>query len=288
MKILKYLLQTFIKTLIFFSEKNRIPTNKPYLSYLKTCENTQEKSSQIQSLEMLFNFFGYHDIVCDQEVSDKIQEIATKWGYKVKNSTINARGYCKNCNKKLQNSLLSDQEFVVLKDAFFKNAIIGKNVYNKTNPEEVEAFRNFVRNMGRFDVVVDGLNVAFTGGKTSNLNASRMVVAVIRHFWQQGKKVLVIGRKHMKNWPVKNWNYINNYSTVFLTENISYDDPFLLYCALNSGNNTVIISRDLMRGHCFLLKGVHYRTLFKRWLSSCRYELQYVNDYGKAVFKVCD
>lgn len=105
------------------------------------------------------------------------------------------------------------------------------------------------------------------------------------YFVQQNKKVLVLGRQHMRNWPQKNWDYIAKNSTIFLTQNISQDDPYLLYCALNSGNDTIIVSNDLMRGHRFRLKSSKHKLLFSRWLSQRQYQIISVNSKGRPIFR---
>lgn len=90
----------------------------------------------------------------------------------------------------------------------------------------------------------------------------------------------------MNKWPKKNWNYVLQNSSTFLTENLSQDDPYLLYCALHSGKDTIIVTRDLMRGHKFLLREVHLKTLFERWLAQRQHFLLYVKNDGTPVFKV--
>lgn len=39
-----------------------------------------------------------------------------------------------------------------------------KNVYVKSNPEELERFKNFVEDTVPYDCVIDGLNVAYSMG----------------------------------------------------------------------------------------------------------------------------
>lgn len=96
----------------------------------------------------------------------------------------------------------------------------------------------------------------------------------------------MLGRSHMRRFPKQNLSYITTNASLFLTEDISQDDPYLLYCALSSGLNTIIVTRDLMRGHIFLLKTPYYRSVFKRWFLQNQYYLEYVNDNGKPIFKV--
>lgn len=109
---------------------------------------------------------------------------------------------------------------------------------------------------------------------------------MVKHFAKQKKKVLVCGRLHMKKWPKANLDIIYSNSSVFLAENLSQDDPYLLYCALSCGLNTTIISRDLMRSHLFLLKDPYYKSLFRRWLSQNLYQISYIDHRGKISFQV--
>lgn len=59
---------------------------------------------------------------------------------------------------------MSPEEFENLKEEFFKNVVIGKNVFSKSTPEEVKRFKDFIEKQDKFDVVVDGLNVAYLVG----------------------------------------------------------------------------------------------------------------------------
>lgn len=82
------------------------------------------------------------------------------------------------------------------------------------------------------------------------------------------------------------WPRINQKATTFLTDNLSQDDPYLLYAALHSGINTKVISRDMMRSHLYLLKDHRHKRIFNRWLSENRYELQHVSQNGRVILKV--
>lgn len=61
---------------------------------------------------------------------------------------------------------------------------------------------------------------------------------------------------------------------LFLTFNFfffsSKDDPFVLYAAMYSGPRTQILSRDLMRGHKFLLGDTKIKCVFQKWLQKNR------------------
>lgn len=112
------------------------------------------------------------------------------------------------------------------------------------------------------------------------------IASVVRHFIKQGKRVLVLGRTHMEKLPKKNWDFVKKNSTVFLINNISQDDPYILYCGLHSGINTIVVTRDFMRSHLYLLKDKQSKLLFNRWLVQSRYHLLHANE-DKVFFKVC-
>ncbi|XP_044254597.1 mitochondrial ribonuclease P catalytic subunit isoform X2 [Tribolium madens] len=204
----------------------------------------------------------------------------------VRSSVVTQRGVCKFCNSKLLQFDLTQSEFDEIKQKIIDNVIIGKDVYARTTAEELSKFKSFVSNMPSFDVVIDGLNVAYSAGlKQPPQVTSGLVQSVVAHFVSQGKKVLLLGRNHMNKWPRNNWGYIKENATIFLTEDLSQDDPYLLYCALSSGKDTVIVTKDLMRGHKFLLKDVRLKILFDRWLSQRQYQLVFAKEGGNCIFK---
>lgn len=112
------------------------------------------------------------------------------------------------------------------------------------------------------------------------------VRSVVQYFAEQNKRILMLGRLHMSSFPKQNWSYITSHADVFLTESLSQDDPYLLYCALSSGVNTIMVSRDLMRGHIFRLRDPIKKILFNRWLTQCQHQLVYVTAQGKTFFRV--
>nr|XP_023014613.1 mitochondrial ribonuclease P protein 3 [Leptinotarsa decemlineata] len=266
---------------------NRTPLSICFLTYLGTLRQQKKKEKLMEKLEMLFSFFQESDYMCDQETAKVILNLCKGDGFRNKFTSITYQGVCKNCLEKLDYFDLKDEEFDDLKDKLFKNVIIGKDVFVKTNPEELQKFTRFVEDMGKFDVVLDGLNVAYTAGTRQPPQVlSGMVAAVVSHFVNQNKNVLVLGRVHMNNWPRTNWRYINEHATVFLTQNISQDDPYLLYCALNSGKDTIIVTRDLMRGHKFLLKNPKDKILFNRWLTQRQYQFITIKNSNKPIFRI--
>ncbi|KAG8326650.1 hypothetical protein J6590_035744 [Homalodisca vitripennis] len=84
----------------------------------------------------------------------------------------------------------------------------------------------------------------------------------------------------MKRWPSGDMSYIYNNAHVFLTEDISQDDPFLLYATLYSGLGTCFVSQDLMRGHKFLLADPKLQATFIKWQAKHQFCISYIDMYG--------
>ncbi|XP_043119283.1 mitochondrial ribonuclease P catalytic subunit isoform X2 [Puntigrus tetrazona] len=181
-------------------------------------------------------------------------------------SYVDPSGECKNCKANLESIHLTEEEYVQLKDRVMKKVIEGSDVFKKTTPEELKNFKSFVKQSPPFDIVIDGLNVANT---TSKATRSQTLLAVVSELEHQGLNILVLGRKHMlkpsMNWTRQNMNIIKQKAHCFFTENISEDDPFLLYATLHSGIHCNFLSRDLMRDHKACLPDSATRRLFFKW-----------------------
>ncbi|XP_074517099.1 mitochondrial ribonuclease P catalytic subunit [Sebastes fasciatus] len=177
------------------------------------------------------------------------------------------KGVCRCCKSELESIQLTAEEYQQLKDRVMADIIQGRDVFNKTTPEELESFKEFVKRKPAFDVVVDGLNIANINKDKSKL--SETLLAVVSELEGQGLTVLVLGRKHMlrpsRSWDRHNMNIIQQKAHCFFTENISEDDPFLLYATLHSGNHCRFVSRDLMRDHKACLPEGATRRLFFKW-----------------------
>lgn len=182
-------------------------------------------------------------------------------------TSVTPKGMCRCCGTELESIQLTAEEYQQLKDKVMVNVIQGQDVFNKTTPEELERFKAFVKKKPAFDVVVDGLNIANINKDKSKL--SETLLAVVSELALQGLTVLVLGRKHMlrpsRSWDKSNMNLLQQKAHCFFTENISEDDPFLLYAALNSGNHCLFVSRDLMRDHKACLPDGATKRLFFKW-----------------------
>nr|XP_023684545.1 mitochondrial ribonuclease P catalytic subunit isoform X1 [Paramormyrops kingsleyae] len=181
-------------------------------------------------------------------------------------TTAGPSGTCQCCGAALESIRLSEEEYGLLKDRVMRDVIMGRDVFTKTTPQELDRFRKFVESVPAFDVVLDGLNVANTFGKGKQ---SETLLAVATELEKQGLNILVLGRSHMRrhshSWDRDHMTRVQQVAHCFFTDDISEDDPFLLYAALHSGNHCMFVSRDLMRDHKACLADGTTRCLFFKW-----------------------
>ncbi|XP_006117747.2 mitochondrial ribonuclease P catalytic subunit [Pelodiscus sinensis] len=181
-------------------------------------------------------------------------------------TTITNSGKCPVCNQHLETIHLNEEEYNILKAKIIKDVIQGTDVFRKTTPQELEEFRNFVENHPPYDIVIDGLNVAKVSNRRSE---SQTLLDVVSHLAQKNLRLLVLGRKHMltgsPNWKRPIVAATQKKADFFFAENVSEDDPFLLYATLHSGNHCKFLTRDLLRDHKACLPDSLTRHLFFKW-----------------------
>ncbi|XP_037992721.1 mitochondrial ribonuclease P catalytic subunit [Motacilla alba alba] len=179
---------------------------------------------------------------------------------------IKDSGQCPVCNHQLEDSNLTEEEYSHLSERIMKDVIHGTDTFRKTSPEELEAFQTFVENRLPFDIVIDGLNVSHI--KSRKMQCENLFDA-INYLAKENARLLVLGRKHMlmnsSNWKKEIMKEMQNKADFFFAENISEDDPFLLYATLRSGKHCRFVSRDFLRDHKACLSDSLTRHLFRKW-----------------------
>ncbi|XP_066244429.1 mitochondrial ribonuclease P catalytic subunit [Saccopteryx leptura] len=181
-------------------------------------------------------------------------------------TTIQKNGQCLCCGKTIESVHLSPEEYEFLKEKVLRDVIDGGDQYKKTTPQELKRFQNFVKCCPPFDVVIDGLNVAKMFPKARE---SQVLLDVVSQLARQNLRVLVLGRKHMltpgARWRKDEMEKVQKQASCFFADNISEDDPFLLYATLHSGNHCKFITQDLLRDHKACLPDAKTQRLFFKW-----------------------
>ncbi|XP_053951219.1 mitochondrial ribonuclease P catalytic subunit [Anastrepha ludens] len=259
------------------------PKCESYLAYLQYIAN-DAKNFQYE-YEKFLSFLEKYELIITAKVAQYIAQNLNATLHTVKPSQLNKQGKCSHCNLSMREIATSDAEYANLSNSFLNKVLIRSDIFQKSTPEEVERFKRYVTQTAPYDCVIDGLNVAYSmGAKKSPKFLAALLANVVKHFRNQGKHVLVLGRKHMNSWPKDAIFYIRKNASMFLTNNLSQDDPFLLYATLKSGQSTDFFSRDLMRSHAFLL-GSELSKIFRRWQQEHQYALITQTDNGKVIIK---
>lgn len=69
------------------------------------------------------------------------------------------RGKCKHCRQTLSKITFDDNSFQELEKSIMNKVIIGRDIYRKTNPKELQRFNEFIQETKPYDIVIDGLNL---------------------------------------------------------------------------------------------------------------------------------
>jgi len=247
--------------------RKMIPQSNMYISHLQYCqlEDTKVFNSR---MEEIFNFWAEHDIIPNREIISAYANAASKYGWSISLSTISGKnGYCKQCGHSLPKIIFSEKDFQELAKSVMDRVIIGSDIYQNTNPKELSKFEKFIENTKPYDIVIDGLNLTYI--QNHSVPTLLLLIKVIKYFHKFGKKILVLTRKHQKK--LSAFKHIERHAFVFLTDNLSADDPYILYATMVSGMNTMFVSLDLMRQHMHSLNNTRLRQEFKKWQFSHQY-----------------
>ncbi|XP_017714204.1 PREDICTED: mitochondrial ribonuclease P protein 3 isoform X2 [Rhinopithecus bieti] len=229
----------------------------------------------VPMLETLKAFFDFGKDIKDDNYSNKLLDILSylrnnqlypgeSFAHSIK--TWFESGQCLGCGKTIESIQLSPEEYEFLKGRIMRDVIDGGDQYKKTTPQELKRFENFVKSCPPFDIVIDGLNVAKMFPKARE---SQVLLNVISQLAKQNLRLLVLGRKHMLKqsfrWRKDEMAEVQKQASCFFADNISKDDPFLLYATLHSGNHCRFITKDLMRDHKACLPDPKTQRLFFKW-----------------------
>ncbi|KAJ8719521.1 hypothetical protein PYW08_011696 [Mythimna loreyi] len=226
----------------------------------------KDKKVVAKHLDEVFSFVAQNCAIIPLDTANKLKEIYSSMDWDAQFARIRKLdGQCSCCTDKLDCLSLTNEEFALLQQNVKERLIVGSDLFLKTSPEELKRFSDFIEKTAPYDVVLDGLNVAYTVGPGNNMNKVKLLSTVVDYFLRQNKKILLLGRQHMMNWNKRMMQHIMDNTSFFFTDNLTQDDPYFITAAILSGPQTDIVSKDLLRGHKFLLKEENLRLLFRRW-----------------------
>ncbi|CAB4064400.1 MRPP3 [Lepeophtheirus salmonis] len=167
----------------------------------------------------------------------------------IKMEDMSNRGICKSCAVRLKRDKFDPSEIEKLRNAIF---------------DKLERFENFCAKLNKYDVVIDGLNVALTHlpkfedgsltkskvGRKMLLTQSKNILGILTTLSQQGNE------KYQK-YP--------KLCHIYTAKRDSQDDRFMMLAALSSGFGTLFVSNDRLRQHNYLLEDSNLQSLFTRW-----------------------
>ncbi|KAM4690374.1 mitochondrial ribonuclease P catalytic subunit [Rhinophrynus dorsalis] len=253
--------------------------NEMVQAHLTPCEDTIQclfnagrhfhNPTYRNELTGVLNYFRDHQIYPGESLMQSMKawfESIPNEGWRGQVTTVSNSGHCQACKQQLESIDLEPQEYSALKDVFLRSVVEGRDTFRKTTPQELQEFQQFVRSRPPYDLVVDGLNVAHICVKGIR---SQTLLDVVTSLAAGGKRVLVLGRKHMlqesKAYVRRHIQLLQQRADCFFLDNISEDDPFLLYASLNSGSHCCFLTRDLMRDHKACLPDAQTKRLFFKW-----------------------
>lgn len=132
------------------------PRTQVYIKYFKKFKDN------IVETEKMLRTIGENDLLLPEKVIEDLQGLFNKQDCQV--VAIKRNGQCPSCSNKLPGNQFNDNEFAKLSKIFLDDVMIRKDVFLKTNPDELKKFKDFVEKTAPYDCVIDGLNVAFSHG----------------------------------------------------------------------------------------------------------------------------
>ncbi|XP_022378292.1 mitochondrial ribonuclease P protein 3 [Enhydra lutris kenyoni] len=248
--------------------RDLIPMLKTLKAFFDFGKNVKDDQYSNKLLDILLYLRNNH-LYPEESFAHSIKtwfESAPGEQWKGQFTTIKESGQCSGCGKTMESIHLSPEEYEFLKGKIMRDVIDGGDQYKKTTPQELKRFQNFVKCCPPFDIVIDGLNVAKTFPKARE---SQVLLDVVSQLAKQNLQLLVLGRKHMltqhSRWRKDEMKKVQKQASCFFADNISEDDPFLLYATLQSGNHCKFITKDLMRDHKACLRDAKTQRLFFKW-----------------------
>lgn len=165
-------------------QNRKQPKCETFIAYLYSIQQEfrYEKSMRIEKIEQLLLFLNQHNILITAKVISTFEDICQDLTVNLKRSQMNRLGKCSNCSNYLDPVSVKDEDFQALRDVFLQKTLVRNDVYQKSSPQELKRFQEFVQKSVPYDCVIDGLNVAYSTGKKLPNQLSKMVSSYLYCF----------------------------------------------------------------------------------------------------------
>ncbi|KAL9974380.1 hypothetical protein ACROYT_G011404 [Oculina patagonica] len=259
-----------------------------YTALVRACIGQNSRQLRNKVLEIFYEFRNYRDLLSNDTLevikmwfdSQIWPKWTTSW------STPSVTFHCQACKQKLETGEYSEEELHELKYPLVTHLWKDRKEMSQvrcftSSGNYVDHIRaghhkfpdsvvHFIETTGRYDVVLDSLNIAYFSGSFD----PEKVKIVASHFLKQNKKVLVVGSKpislskrkkqgaHTKLASVM--DLLSEHCGVFCLAESSLDDVYFLSAAMHCGPGTMLVSNDMFFDHIHDMD-VLMKAQFKRW-----------------------
>lgn len=244
------------------------PHCETFQSYWDHCFGERHKLQE--NIEQMLQFIGKNAILLSKA---SVEELCTALKQENIHSVITNvtnEGICESCQHQMQSMQQSLIDFYRLKKEF-------EDVLQPRIGTELGFFRQLVNKKKIYDYVIDSLNVTrvFADSTGNILKQGKVLAEIVKQLRDQNKRVLVVGKKHIENWPEQEINYIRRNSTVYLSMNKEpIDDLLMMYAVFKSGPKTHFITNDFLIDYAIELSADGQK-LFRAWQKQHQHFVSY-------------
>ncbi|KAG0723316.1 Mitochondrial ribonuclease P catalytic subunit [Chionoecetes opilio] len=245
----------------------QVPLDSVFDEWLRQCEAQETRAEREAMALTLFQKLENHDVHPSVAVVKAMTRLfRDALGWSAHYLKIPKSGVCPACRHQLDVKGVTEEDFRHLQEEFVPRVLLGSDIFRSTSPEEWSNFQRFVEERKPFAAVVDGLNASYIITKNSEMSRQKSLGEVVDQALVEHPRgnILVLGRNHMEKWTSRLWRNKPRV-TVYTLNNMSKDDGFFLYAALQSGLGTKFLTGDLLRDHLFRLGEGPLRDIFRRW-----------------------
>lgn len=118
--------------------------------------------------QIFAEYLARNEVFLNEMLTERLTKmLVDQKGYTANRTTVDAQsGRCRCCNQMLQELSISADDFETLRSVMMEKVLIGSDVFLSSTPQEVERFKQFILKIRPYDIVIDGLNVAYSSSSS--------------------------------------------------------------------------------------------------------------------------